>query len=114
MKYAVAMLGLSAGMAVAAPPPPCPVTPGRTALTLVRDTCADLRLRLADVPGGTVRLTNGTFVDERLECTRDGCTVKLSGSFSALGDKASPSDWLGEYLEKQGWSPMLSHDADGP
>lgn len=93
---------------------PCPATSEAAADALVRAACADLRLRLAKVPGGTVRVKSGTFLDERFNCAREGCMVQLSGRFSALRDEPPADEWLRDYLKGRGWSATLSHDADGP
>src|SRR5262245_27614830 len=94
--------------------PACQAPPtGRTAL-LIQTTCDDLRTALKRVPGGSVRSARTAFVDERFDCSRQGCVVSLKGSFRKLKDEASPDVWLDEYLEQRGWSRTSSHDADGP
>ena len=92
----------------------CPAvsTPGTKAL--IHGMCRDLHLSLAKVPGGSVRVATTSFLDPRFGWVRDGCVVTLSGRFSALGQQGSADEWLGEYFERKGWSPTLSHDADGP
>jgi hypothetical protein len=109
----VALLLLS-GDAVTGGALPCPSMGGSSARRLIEATCQDLRLKLAKVPGATVRSGGTSFVDPRFACTREGCVLKLAGSFSALKDQPSPDSWLGEYLETKGWTRTLTHDADGP
>lgn len=92
----------------------CPAVKSAGAMVLILDTCRDLQRRLAKVPGGNVQIAIKSFLDPRFECVRDGCVVTLSGLFSALGQEGSADEWLGEYLKQRGWSPTLSHDADGP
>ncbi len=44
----------------------------------------------------------------------DSAAVSLRGSCKKLKDQASPAVWLGEFLERRGWSRTPSHDAAGP
>jgi len=92
----------------------CPSASAPSARRLIEATCRDVRDELATVPGATLRLETGSFVDSRLGCTREGCVVRLAGSFRALEEQASPDSWLSDYLVARGWSRLLSRDADGP
>jgi hypothetical protein len=93
---------------------PCPSMADSGARRLIEATCRDLRLKLAKVPGATVRSGGSSFVDPSYGCTREGCVLKLAGSFSALKEQPSPDSWLGEYLETKGWTRTMTHGADGP
>lgn len=95
-------------------PPACPSISTTASRKLIRDACRDLRSVLARVPGTTVRMNTGPFLDERYDCARQGCVVTLKGRFSTLGEQETPDSWLGDYLERKGWAPTLSHGADGP
>jgi hypothetical protein len=92
----------------------CPSISAPSARRLIETTCRDVEQRLDRVPGATVRTGTNSFVDSRFGCTREGCVVKLTGSFSSLKGQVSPDSWLAEYLEAKGWFHTLSHDADGP
>jgi hypothetical protein len=83
-------------------------------LALFQTTCDDLRAGLRTVPGASVRRVRAAFVDERFDCSRQGCVVSLKGSFKKLKDQPSPVDWIGTFLEQRGWLRTSSHDADGP
>jgi hypothetical protein len=102
----------------AAPPgphrPACPVTPTSRSPALIRTTCDDVRTALKRVPGARVRLASTVFLDERFDCSRQGCVVWMKGSFKKLKDQASPDSWLADFFEQRGWSRTSSHDADGP
>lgn len=93
---------------------PCPSGLAASTARLIKTTCGEVEQRLARVPGASVKATVGSFFDSRFACTRQGCVVKLSCSFRALKDQASPDAWLGQALEAKGWVRTLSHDADGP
>jgi len=92
----------------------CPSISAPSARRLIEATCRDVREELARVPGATVKMGTRSFIDSSFGCTREGCVVRLTGSFGALKEQASPDSWLGDYLEARGWSRILSHDADGP
>jgi hypothetical protein len=94
--------------------PPCPATPTPRSRALIQTTCDDLRTALKRVPGASVRGARTAFLDERFDCSRQGCVVSLKGSFKKLKDQALPDVWLRDFLEQRGWSRMSSHDADGP
>lgn len=93
---------------------PCPAVPPSESRRLIEATCRDLKTRLSKVPGASVRSGGKSFLDPRMDCTRQGCVVTLKGWFSALRGEPSPDSWLGEYLEGKGWTRLLTHDADGP
>jgi hypothetical protein len=95
-------------------PPPCPATPTSRVRALIQMTCNDVRAALTRVPGASARSARTSFLDERFDCSRQGCVVSLKGSFKKLKDQASPEVWLGDFLERRGWSRTSSHDADGP
>jgi len=60
-------------------------------------------------------MTSRSFVDERFDCSRRGCTVTLKGSFKKLKDEDNLADtWLEDFLKNRGWSRTATHDADGP
>ena len=111
--FPVALL-LMSGDAVTGAALPCPSMTNSGAHRLIEATCRDLRFKLAKVPGATVRSGGTSFVDPRFGCTREGCVLKLTGSFDALKDQPSPDNWLGQYLETKGWTRTLTHDTDGP
>lgn len=92
----------------------CPANDTQAHRELVSETCARVGNWLQEVRGGKVILRRGRFTDERLNCTRAGCEVGLTGSFSALGEGKSPELMIEELLETQGWVRTRIHDADGP
>jgi hypothetical protein len=93
---------------------PCPAEDTPAHRELVEEACVAIEGWLAKVPGGEISRRRGSLVDDRLECTRTGCEVKLSGRFSALGNGPEPADVLAEHLRAAGWKDTLVHDADGP
>jgi hypothetical protein len=92
----------------------CPASPTPSSRALIQTTCDLLRSALRRVPGASVRSGRTAFLDERFDCSRQGCVVSLKGSFKKLKDQASPDVWLDDFLEQRGWSRTSSHDADGP
>src|SRR3989304_3166764 len=117
LKYVLLLLAvplLWSGDAVTGGDQTCLSMASSGARRLIEATCQDLRLKLAKVPGATIRSGGTSFVDSTFAYTREGCVLKLAGSFSALKDKPSPDSWLGEYLETKGWTRTLTHGADGP
>src|SRR5436190_22750806 len=87
---------------------PCPVAPTARSPVLIQTTCDDLRTALKRVPGASVRLGRTVFLDERFDCSRQGCVVWMKGSFKKLKDQASPDSWLVDFLEQRGWSRTSS------
>ena len=93
---------------------PCPAEDTAAHRALVEETCADVARWLVEIPGEVVRRARGPLVDDRLGCTRPACEVRLSGRFSALGERPDPVEELRERLRASGWRDTLVHDADGP
>ena len=64
---------------------------------------------------GSVELTPECFRAWRgARSSRPGWAISMRGSFKKLKGHASPDVWLGEFLDRRGWSRTSLRDVDGP
>ena len=93
-------------------PPAIPQQPGASAELV--ENCDLLAEVMTGIPGSSLTRSMGSFEDDIGGSSREGCLVKIEGSFKALGTGETADRRISLFAESRGWLCDGSHSADGP
>ena len=89
-------------------------TPAPVISQQLTQNCDLLAEVLTGIPGASLTRSIGRFEDSIDSTSKQGCLLKVEGSFKALGAGETAEGRIGRLIESRGWQFDNSRAADGP